>query len=236
MNLNEATALVTGANRGIGRHLAAQLLERGAKVYATARRPELVDIPGVEVLALDVTSPADIEAVARVATDVDLLVNNAGIGTGAPLLGDLDRVHDEMAVNVWGPLAMIRAFAPILAANGGGAIVNVASAASWLAMPGATSYAMTKAALWNMSNGLRHELVGQGTQVTTVHIGIADTDMAKGQNLPKTDAAVIARAALDGVAAGELEVVTDDLAALAKQFLAKDPRELYAQLQTMLQG
>ncbi|HEY0216829.1 MAG TPA: SDR family oxidoreductase [Cellulomonas sp.] len=234
MELNHATALVTGANRGIGRQLALQLLERGATVYATARRPELIDIPGAEVLALDVTDPVAIQAAARAATDVDLLVNNAGIGTGATLLGDLDRVHAEMAVNLWGPLSMVRAFAPILAANGGGAVVNVASAASWLAMPGATSYAMTKAAVWNMSNGLRHELAGQGTQVTTVHIGIADTDMARDQDLPKTDAAVIAAAALDGVAAGEFEVVTDELAAMAKASLANDPRELYAQLAAML--
>ncbi|MFD0483850.1 SDR family oxidoreductase [Kineococcus sp. GCM10028916] len=234
MNLNGATALVTGANRGIGAHLAAQLLERGAKVYATARRPELLDLPGAEVLALDVTDPAAIEAAARQAGDVDLLINNAGIASGATLLGDLDRVHTEMAVNVWGPLAMVRAFAPVLAANGGGAVVNVASAASWLALPGATAYAMTKAAVWSMSNGLRHELAAQGTQVTSVHIGIADTDMTAGQDLPKADPADIARATLDGVEAGEFEVVTDDLAALAKTLLAGDPRESYATVARML--
>ena len=103
MNLSGATALVTGTNRGIGRHLAAQLIARGAKVYATARRPELIDLEGVERLALDITSPSSVAAAAAVATDVDLLINNAGIATTATLLGDLDAAHADMDTNVWAP-------------------------------------------------------------------------------------------------------------------------------------
>lgn len=234
MDIHGATALVTGANRGIGRHLAAQLIARGAKVYATARRPELIDLDGVERIALDITSPASVADAARIATDVDLLINNAGIATTAPLLGDLDAAHADMDTNVWGTLSVIRAFAPVLAANGGGAIVNIASGASWLAMPGASAYALSKAALWNMGNGLRHELAGQGTSVMSVHLGIADTEMSAGVAVAKTDPADVARATLDGVERDEWEVVVDEQAALIKQLLAKDPKELYATLAQLL--
>lgn len=234
MNLSGATALVTGTNRGIGRHLAAQLTARGAKVYATARRPELIDLEGVERLALDITSPASVAAAAAVATDVDLLINNAGIATTATLLGDLDAAHADMDTNVWGTLSVIRAFAPVLAANGGGSIVNIASGASWLAMPGASAYAVSKAALWNMGNALRHELAGQGTAVMSVHLGVADTDMTAGISMAKTDPADVARATLDGVERDDYEVVVDEQAALIKQMLAGDPRELYAVVAQML--
>ena len=198
MNIHGATALVTGSNRGIGRHLAAQLVERGAKVYATARRPELIDLDGVQTIALDITSPHSVADAARVASDVDLLVNNAGIATEASLLGDLDAARAVVDTNLWGTLSVIRAFAPVLARNGGGMIVNVASAASWIALPGASAYAVSKAALWNLGNALRHELAGQGTSVLAVHLGMADTDMTAGVPLDKTDPADVARATLDG--------------------------------------
>ena len=234
MDISGATALVTGANRGIGRHLAAQLIARGATVYATARRPELIDLEGVERLALDITSPQSVAAAAAVATDVDLLVNNAGIATTATLLGDLDAAHADMDTNVWGTLSVIRAFAPVLSANGGGTIVNIASGASWLAMPGASAYAVSKAALWNMGNALRHELADQGTSVMSVHLGVADTDMTAGVSMAKIDPADVARATLDGVERGEYEVVVDEQTALIKQMLARDPKELYAVLAQML--
>lgn len=234
MNISEATALVTGANRGIGRHLAAQLVERGAKVYATARRPELIDLEGVERLALDITSRESVAVAAAVATDVDLLINNAGIATTATLLGDLDAAHADMDTNVWGTLSVIRAFSPVLAANGGGTIVNIASGASWLALPGASAYAVSKAALWNMGNALRHELAGQGTAVMSVHLGVADTDMSAGVSMAKIDPADVARETLAGVERGEYEVVVDEQTAMIKQMLAQDPKELYAVLAQLL--
>lgn len=197
-------------------------------MYATARRPELIDLQGVERLALDITSPESVAAAAALATDVDLLINNAGIATTATLLGDLDAAHADMDTNVWGTLNVIRSFAPVLAANGGGSIVNIASGASWLAMPGASAYAVSKAALWNMGNALRHELAGQGTAVMSVHLGVADTDMTAGLSIAKTDPADVARATLDGVERDDYEVVVDEQAALIKQMLARDPKELYA--------
>lgn len=233
MNINGATALVTGANRGIGRHLAAQLAERGAKVYATARRPESVDLDGVEVLALDITDPDSVAAAAHEARDVDLLVNNAGIG-GGTLLGDLDGVRATMNVNFWGTLSMVRSFAPVLADNGGGAILTIASSASWFVFPGASAYAVSKAAVWSMGNALRQELAGQGTRVTSVHLGAADTDMTKGLDVPKMTAADVARAALDGVEAEVFEVVADEFTDMVKASLSKDPREFAGRFQQFL--
>jgi NAD(P)-dependent dehydrogenase (short-subunit alcohol dehydrogenase family) len=222
------TALVTGANRGIGRHLAAQLLERGATVYAAARRPESIDLPGARMLALDITDPEAVAAAAREAGAVDLLVNNAGISSGTNLLDpDLAGVRADLDVNFWGTLSMVRAFAPVLARNGGGAIVNVSSALSWFAFPGAGSYAVSKAANWNMSNALRLELAGQGTLVTSVHLGSAETDMTRDYDGPKIDPADAARAALDGVVAGRIEVVVDDWSEMIKASLAEDPAEFY---------
>jgi NAD(P)-dependent dehydrogenase (short-subunit alcohol dehydrogenase family) len=168
-----------------------------------------------------------VAAAAALASDVDLLVNNAGISAGGTLLGDLDAVRTDMDVNFWGTLSMVRAFAPVLAANGGGTVVNVASALSWFAFPGAGAYAVSKAANWNMSNALRFELAGQGTNVVSVHLGAADTEMARGLEGPKTDPADVAQRTLDAVAAGAFEVVVDDWSEMVKASLAKDPREFY---------
>jgi NAD(P)-dependent dehydrogenase (short-subunit alcohol dehydrogenase family) len=226
MKISGSVALVTGANRGIGRQFALELLARGAsKVYATARRPELVDIPGVEVLALDITDPASVAAAAAQAQDVDLLINNAGVTTHTNLVtGDLDKIKLELDTHFWGTLNVIRAFAPAL---GGGAILNVLSALSWVSYDGAAAYAVGKAAEWSMTNGVRLELAAQGTLVTGLVIGAVDTDMMAGFDIPKADPAQIARTALDGIEAGAIEVLGDDTAAQAKAALSGDPRVLY---------
>lgn len=233
MEISGATALVTGANRGIGRHFAAQLVERGATVYATARNPRSVDLPGVKVLRLDITDAESIAAAAAVATDVDLLINNAGISTGTNLIGsELDAVRREFDTHLWGNLAMVRAFAPVLASNGGGGIVNVLSALSWFSYDGSNAYSVAKAAEWSMTNGIRLELSGQNTLVTGVVLGAADTDIMAGLDYdgPLTDPADVARAALDGVEKGLIEVVVDQWSAQVKASLAADPAEFYGPL------
>ncbi len=228
MDITGSVALVTGANRGIGRHFANQLLERGAeKVYATARHPERVDLPGVSVLRLDVTDPDSVAAAAAAAGDVTLLVNNAGIATGANLLGDLDKVRLEMETHFFGTLSVVRAFAPVLAAGGGGAIVNVLSALSWFSYDGSNAYAAAKAAEWSLTNGVRLELAAQGTEVTGIHVGAVDTDIMAGYDGPKVDPADVVRAALDGLEAGKLEVVVDDWSAMIKATLSGDPAAFY---------
>ncbi|MFC5825812.1 SDR family oxidoreductase [Nonomuraea insulae] len=232
MQISGSVALVTGANRGIGRHFVQQLLERGAKkVYATARNPELVDIPGVEALKLDITDPAAVTAAAEAAQDVTLLINNAGSATYANLIdADLDKIRLEMDTHYYGTLRMVRAFAPILGAGGGGAIVNVLSALSWFSYDGSNAYSAAKAAEWSLTNGVRLELRGQGTLVTGVHLGAAATDMLarSGYEGDAIDPAEVSRAALDGVEAGHIEVVVDEWSARVKASLAGDPSLFYA--------
>ncbi|MBF8186063.1 SDR family oxidoreductase [Nonomuraea sp. K274] len=229
MKISGSIALVTGANRGIGRHFAEQLLERGAtKVYATARDPQRVDLPGVEALRLDITDPASVAAVAEAAGDVTLLINNAGIATYTNLVtGDLGKIRLEMDTAYYGTLHMIRALAPVLAANGGGGILNVLSALSWFSHDGANAYSAAKAAEWSLTNGVRLELRGQGTQVTGVHLGAADTDMMAGYEGDLIDPADVARAALDGVETRAMEVVVDEWSATVKASLAADPSLFY---------
>ncbi|WP_328745971.1 SDR family oxidoreductase [Streptomyces sp. NBC_00285] len=229
MHIANSVALVTGASRGLGRHFVTQLLERGAtKVYATARNPERVDLPGAEVLALDITDPASVAAVAEAASDVTLLVNNAGIITINGLVnGDLDQIELEMDTAYYGPLRMIRAFAPILRAGGGGAIVNVLSVASWVPSEHWGAYSAAKAAAWSLTNSVRLELSRQNTLVTGLYLGPTDTDMAKGQPFEKNDPADVVRAALDGVEAKQSEVIADALSARAKANLALDPAVVY---------
>ncbi|MEV7628015.1 SDR family oxidoreductase [Actinoplanes sp. NPDC089786] len=224
MQISGAVALVTGANRGLGKHFAEQLLSRGAKVYATARRPELVDLPGATVLPLDITDPDSVAAAAAAAPDVTLLVNNAGIDTATGLVtGDLDRIRRELDTHVWGTLAMIRAFAPRLA---DGAILNVLSAMSWFNYPGHTAYGVAKAAEWNLTNGVRLELAEQKTLVTALHLGAADTGLSDYDG-PKGDPAVLVRAGLDGIEQDRVEVLADEWSAHVKASLAGDPSEFY---------
>jgi NAD(P)-dependent dehydrogenase (short-subunit alcohol dehydrogenase family) len=233
MKLHGSTALVTGANRGIGRHFALELVSRGAKVYATARRPELVDIPGVEVLRLDITDDASVLAAAAVAGDVDVLINNAAFTLGGNLVtGDLGAIRATMDSNYYGTLAMIRAFAPVLARNGGGAILNVLSAVAWMTVEGNTSYGAAKSAEWGLTNGVRLELAAQGTLVSALVPGVTATETMKdfardsGIVFPEgsmNDPADLVRLALDGLEAGEIEIL-DRFGLQAKATLSGPPQ------------
>lgn len=229
MQLTGATALVTGANRGLGRHFAQALLDRGAaKVYAAARRPETIDLPGVVPVRLDITDPAQVAAAADLAGDVDLLVNNAGSTTGAALIGgDLDAIRLEMETHYFGTLNMARAFAPVLAGNGGGAMLNVLSVLSWTTIPGTDAYSAAKAAELSLTNALRLHLAEAKTLVTALHVGYMDTDMAAHVDGPKHDPRVIAELALDGVAAGQAEVVADALSRTVRGALSGPLSTLY---------
>jgi NAD(P)-dependent dehydrogenase (short-subunit alcohol dehydrogenase family) len=226
MDIRNSVAVVTGANRGLGRRLAEQLLERGAaKVYAAARNPDAVDLPGVTPLRLDVTDPDSIAAAAAIATDATLLINNAGISTHTHLTdGNADTIRLEMETNFFGQLAVTRAFAPILRDNGGGAILNVLSVLSWVHLPDYGAYSAAKAAAWAMTNVVRQELAPSGIYVAALHVGYMDTDMAD-YVAPdnKTDPAVVATAALDGIEAGATEILADDLTRGVKQGLAAPP-------------
>jgi len=230
--IQDAVVLVTGGNRGLGKAFVAEALARGAKrVYAGARDPGTVTNPDAVPLALDVTDPDSIAAAAARAGDVTLLVNNAGgyVGTGF-LTGDVADVRREFETNFYGPLLVTRAFAPVIADNGGGAVLNVASALSWLAVSG--SYSASKAALWSLTHSLRLELAPQGVGVTGLHVGYVDTDMAASVTSPKADPVDVVRQALDGIEEGAFEVLADETARSVKRALSGDPAALYPQLRT----
>ncbi|MFE0417250.1 SDR family oxidoreductase [Streptomyces tendae] len=226
MELKNAVAVVTGANRGFGRHLAAQLVERGARVYGAARRPETVDVPGVIPLRLDVTDEASIREAVRAASDTTLLINNAGVSTGATLLaGDMTEVRREMETNYFGPLAMTRSFAPVIEGNGGGAVLNVLSALSWYHPAGLGSYAASKAAAWALTGATRDELASRGITVSALHVGYMDTDMAAAVPADqKVAAAEVAAQALRGIETGLPEILADETSRHVRQSLAGTPQ------------
>src|SRR5829696_7506974 len=146
---DKIVALVTGANRGLGKRFATELVARGATVYAAARRPETIDIPGVVPVALDITDPESVRRAAEIAADVNVLVNNAGVSTQSNLLsGPMEDIRLEMETHYFGTLQMIRAFVPVIEGNGGGAILDVLSVLSWVHAAHFGAYSAAKAAGW----------------------------------------------------------------------------------------
>lgn len=230
VNLASSTALVTGANRGLGRQFAAELMRRGAKVYAGARDPGSVDVDGAIPIAVDVTDPVSVAAAAKTAGDVTLLINNAGVAADVNLLtDDLDGAHREMDTNYFGTLAMIRAFAPVIEGNGGGGILNVLSVLSWVSLPDSGGYCASKSAAWSMTNAVRVGLADRGIVVTALHVGLMDTDMGAGFDGPKASPSDVAAQALDGIAAGVYEVLADDTSRVVQAGLSHGVAGLYPQ-------
>jgi NAD(P)-dependent dehydrogenase (short-subunit alcohol dehydrogenase family) len=214
MKVQDAIVLVTGANRGFGLQLVHELIARGAKkVYAGMRTPVDLGIEGVVTVKLDVTNADDVAAAAALCSDTTLLINNAGIAKFGGFLESysLDIAREMLETNYFGVIRMSQAFTPVLAANGGGAILNVLSVASWISSPLLGAYAATKSAVWSFTNGLRQELSAQGTQVLGLHVGFMDTDLARGIEFPKADPRVVAIKTLDALEAGKSEVFGDEL-------------------------
>lgn len=228
MDINGATALVTGANRGFGYHLARQLRDQGATVYAGARDPRSVTLDGVTPIRLDITDPASVRAAATTVGNASILVNNAGTGLGADLLtGEIENIRTEFDVNFFGTLGVIRAFAPQLGEHPESYILNVLSVLSWLSLPRLGGYSASKSAEWSLTNTIRQELASQGTRVGALHVGFMDTDLTKGVDQPKSDPADIARIAVDGIASGETEILADAISEQVRAGLAAGVKALY---------
>lgn len=226
MTTEHITALVTGANRGLGRRFAEQLLERGATVYAAARNPDSIDLPGAIPLQLDITDPESVRRAAQTASDVNVLINNAGVSTQAGLLdGPIEDIRLEMETHYFGTLGVTRAFVPVIESNGGGSILNVLSVLSWYHPPTSGAYSAAKAAGWALTDAVRAELAPRGIHVAALHVGYMDTDMVS--YIPadqKTDPAVVARLALDGLFAGDTEILGDELTRTVKSHLSAAPQ------------
>lgn len=229
MKIENAIAVVSGANRGIGLAFTRELIARGArKVYAGARDPSTVTQAGVEALRLDVTKPEEVAAVAARAKDATIVINNAGVGhLGGFLAFDSEEIaRRQFETNFYGMLRMSKAFAPVLGANGGGALLNVLSIVSWINGGQLAAYAASKSAAWSLTNSLRHELAAQQTQVLALHMAFVDTDLVRGMDVPKTSPEDIVKRALDGLEAGLDEVLADEPTRLTKQGFAA-PRSSY---------
>ncbi len=223
MNIKDSVVFITGANRGLGLALAHEAIARGArKVYAAARDPSTITIEGVVPVKLDVTNAAQVQAAADACGDVTLVINNAGIANLGGFLADptLEQARKQLETNYFGLLRVSQSFAPVLAKNGGGALLNVLSIASWINRPLLGVYGSTKSAAWAVTNGLRHELREQKTLVTGLHVGFIDTDLTKGLEVPKLSAADVARAACDGIEAGLEEILVDDATRQVKASLS----------------
>src|SRR6266478_911910 len=237
-----AVALVTGANRGIGRALTEVLLTRGVrKVYAAARNPEALRPLGDERLVslrLDVTDPDQIRAAAEAASDVDLVFNNAGVvlATGIADPAVLDQARREMEVNYFGPLQLLLRLAPTLARNGGGAVVNIGSAAGLTNVPFFPTYSASKAALHSLTQAARVLLGGQGTSVFGVYAGPIDTDMAREVALPKASPREVAFAILDGIEAGQEDIFPDPFAVDFGRQFESSPKASERQVAAMVSG
>jgi NAD(P)-dependent dehydrogenase (short-subunit alcohol dehydrogenase family) len=230
MEISKQVALVTGANRGLGYHLASALLTRGAKVYAGARDPKAIQMPGAIPVQVDITDPQSVAKAAESISDLTLLVNNAGSHTGASLLdGDMEQIRLDMETHYFGTLSMIRAFAPILEKNGGGTILNILSVLSWVTV-GNTGYPAAKSAEWNMTNTLRTVLAPKNIRLSGLHVAFMDTDMTANVKAPKASPADIAKIAIDGIEADKYEIVADDFSRKVQHDFAGGIQALYPQL------
>jgi NAD(P)-dependent dehydrogenase (short-subunit alcohol dehydrogenase family) len=232
--MNGRTVLVTGANGGLGEQFVQQALDRGAaRIYAAARTPRSWADPRVRSLTLDLTSVDDATRAARSAPDVDLLINNAAIApAGDSISGPEEELRRTFETNFFGTLRVARAFTPVLAANGGGTLINILSSAAWINVP--TGYAASKAALWSATNALRFALRAQGTQVVALLVGMIDTPMSARWDVPKVSPADVVAQAYDAIANGSIEVLADDQTRYLKSRLNTPAEELYPWLDEQL--
>jgi NAD(P)-dependent dehydrogenase (short-subunit alcohol dehydrogenase family) len=227
MNLSDSTPVVTGAARGLGRHLVDQLLDRGAaRVYALARDPEQVRRDGrIVPIRFDLLDPASIDEAAKRATDATLLINNASTAIFAtPLDAEVASIAREMDVNYRGTYTTIRAFVPVLATNGGGHIVNVLSLLSLASTPPMTGYSASKAAAHSLTQALRPALAAQGLAVHGVYPGGIDTDMLAGIDAPKTAPAEVAAGILAGLEDGREDIFPDPNSRAMSEIWWSDPK------------
>jgi NAD(P)-dependent dehydrogenase (short-subunit alcohol dehydrogenase family) len=228
MHIDKATALVTGGSTGLGAAFTRELLSLGAeKVYVASRNPIATNDHRIVPVTLDVTDAASVAKAAAQYTDVTIVINNAGLMATYENVFEapVQSIRDEMETNFFGPLLVSRAFAPVLAANGGGAFVNVHSLLGWLSV--GNGYGASKTALWGLSNAIRGIVAAAGTQVLALHVGGMDTPMTNGFDMPKANPADVAKGTIQALESGRSEYLFGDDVVQSKQALQGDPAGLY---------
>lgn len=241
MEIKKAIAMVTGANRGIGRELVRALLNTEVKkVYASARdinsltAVKALDPMRVVALQLDVTDRQRVIALPKEASDVNLLINNAGVlDFGGILDVPLDAVTRNFETNFYGMLLMARAFAPVIERNGGGAIVNMLSFVSLVSAPGLSGYNASKAAAWSMTLSLRASLAAKGITVHGVFPTGVDTDMLAGVEVPKANPVDVAKAIVSGLAMNQEDIFPDAMSTQVYAAWKQDHKAVEKQFATM---
>jgi NAD(P)-dependent dehydrogenase (short-subunit alcohol dehydrogenase family) len=234
MHIQDSVILVTGGNRGLGKSLVQAFLDAGArKIYVGCRTLIETSDPRLQPIKLDITNAYDVAAAAETCQDITILVNNAGIANNTTFITapSLAQAREEIETNYIGPLAMARAFAPILKRNGGGTLVNVLSVLSWFTSPAAATYCASKYAELSLTEGIRIELRSQGTQVIAVYLGYMDTDMSAHINAPKTRPEEVAASIIEGIRNKHEEVFADKLSHEIKAALANNPKAFYQNIQ-----
>ena len=226
MDIKNAIAFITGANRGLGLAFAREARRRGAaKVYAGMRRTDGFNEPGIIPVKIDVTDPASIAAAAALAADTTMLINNAGIAAliDGPLSADVAAQSARMFdTNYYGVVRVTQAFEPILSTKPNAAIINVLSDIVWLPRPILAPYAASKAAAWSYTNQVRFHLRERGVQVLGLHVGFVDTDLTNGIDAPKSSPEDVVRQTYDALVAGKSEVMADKGTAVLKSTLAAE--------------
>jgi NAD(P)-dependent dehydrogenase (short-subunit alcohol dehydrogenase family) len=224
MNIKNSIVFVTGASRGVGLAFAREALLRGAaKVYAGVRHPEGFSEPGIIPVKLDVTDPDSVNAAAKVASDVTLLVNNAGIAevSESPFAENVEeQARRIFETNYYGVARTTNAFQASLPSEGNGAVINILSDVTWRAVPILAPYSASKAAAWSYTNNIRVHLRNRNIQVVGVHVGFVDTDLTRGFDVPKSDPLDVVRQTYDALEAGESEVLADAGSRALKQTLS----------------
>ncbi|RQR49337.1 SDR family NAD(P)-dependent oxidoreductase [Burkholderia sp. Bp9140] len=224
MSIKGAVVFVTGASRGLGLAFVREAVARGAaKVYAGVRNPESFSEPGVTPVKLDVTDSRSVADAAKIAADTTVLVNNAGIAevTTAPFSDDVaEQARRFFDTNYYGVMRVTAAFQPSLPRDGTGAIINVLSDATWRVVPFLAPYAASKAAAWSYTNNIRAVLAEERIQVLGLHVGVMDTDLTRGFDVPKSDPADVVRQTYDALEAGESEILADEQTRALKQTLS----------------
>jgi NAD(P)-dependent dehydrogenase (short-subunit alcohol dehydrogenase family) len=226
MKIQDSVVFITGANRGLGLAIAQEALKRGAKkVYAGVRNPAATSTPGIIQVKVDVTDPTSVAAAAEQCSDTTLLINNAGIALLTSNFLDSEMIEITRKIfetNYYGTISASLAFAPILSKNGGGAILNVLSDATWFSRPMLSGYSASKSAVWSFTNALRIELRSQETQVLGLHVSFMDTDMTHGFQMKKISPEQVAEAAFAGIEDNKEEVLVDDFTRRVKQSLSNE--------------